>query len=119
MTCAAFVLPETVNAQFVKRLRAILLPLGEALRDQSRLLSLSPLSDEFLQNDFAKQLSASEAGFPRLAASARLMKRDISWGRLGGEDLQELQHLTRKLFVRSARFWLFMVEFPTFFSAPM
>ena len=47
LTCAAIVVPETVNAQFIKRFRAVFVPLSTALRTQKEIFAVPALSDEF------------------------------------------------------------------------
>jgi len=113
---SAFILPETVNAQFVKRLKLVMGPLTQAIKGQKDILNTSPLSDAFHPDTFALLITQAEAALTPLAASARLLKRDLSWGRLNGmskriilylyidvipaNDLRELQMFARKLTVR-------------------
>lgn len=89
-----------MNAQFIKCLDNALDPLERALRTQPRVLSVSPYSADFNLADFRSHLQSAEAGITPLAASARLMRRDISYGRFNGEDLKELHNVARQLFVR-------------------
>lgn len=81
---SALIFPESVNAQFVKRLKAVLAPLASGINTQSDLLHTSPLTKDFDPTPFITKISNSEAGLTPLAASARLVKRDVSWGRLSG-----------------------------------
>jgi hypothetical protein len=85
LIASVFIFPETVNAQFVKRLKAVLAPLAAGIKQQPELLHTSPLSDEFNPSPFDAEIAKSEAAFAPLAASARLVKRDISWGRFSGK----------------------------------
>ena len=45
--CSALVFPESVNAQYTKRLISVFTPLAKALRTQPGLLKKSPLDEEF------------------------------------------------------------------------
>lgn len=47
MVCSALIFPESVNAQYTKRLIAVFDPLAKALRTQPDLLKLSPLDAKF------------------------------------------------------------------------
>ncbi|EJD51076.1 hypothetical protein AURDEDRAFT_182332 [Auricularia subglabra TFB-10046 SS5] len=100
LMCSLIVFPQSVNAQFIKRLSSCLTSLESAIKTQSTLLAVTPFSDEFQLDDFRSHLQAAEAGLPLLAASARLMKRDVSFGRFGGTDLKQLHTFGRQLFVR-------------------
>jgi Putative ER transporter, 6TM, N-terminal len=84
LVTSVLVFPESVNAQFVKRLTAVLAPLASAIKTQNELLRTSPLVKEFNPEPFITNISLSEAGLTPLAASARLVKRDFSWGRFSG-----------------------------------
>lgn len=54
----------------------------------------------------------AEKGFTPMAASARLIKRDVSWGRFGGKDLLELQTIARRMLVSLSL--IIALHFPTF-----
>ncbi|KIJ33026.1 hypothetical protein M422DRAFT_265055 [Sphaerobolus stellatus SS14] len=94
---SATILPETVNAQFVKRLNAVMRPLAKGINGQKGVLEVSPLSDDFNPEPFAELVSRAELALTPLSASARLIKREISYGRLNGNDLREIQMFGRKL----------------------
>ena len=81
---SVLIFPESVNAQFVKRLTTVLAPLASAIKTQKELLCTSPLGKDFDPEPFIAKISDSEAGLTPLAAAARLVKRDFSWGRLSG-----------------------------------
>ncbi|KZS91708.1 hypothetical protein SISNIDRAFT_442962 [Sistotremastrum niveocremeum HHB9708] len=100
LICGALVFPQSLNAAFVKRLKAALLPMADALETQIPLLSKSPFSHDFDPGVFSEKVMNAEKGFTPMAASARLIKRDISWGRFGGKDLLELQTIARRMLVR-------------------
>ncbi|KAL5518361.1 hypothetical protein ACEPAH_43 [Sanghuangporus vaninii] len=99
--CAAFVVPESVNAQFIKRFRVVFSALAKAVRTQPEIFQKSVLSDEFDPTPFLKQVEAAESALAPLAATSRLMKRDISWGRFGSKDFSRLHELVRRLSVRA------------------
>ncbi|KZT35081.1 hypothetical protein SISSUDRAFT_1064765 [Sistotremastrum suecicum HHB10207 ss-3] len=100
LICGALVVPQSLNAAFVKRLKAALLPMADALETQIPLLSKSPFSPDFDPGVFSEKVMNAEKGFTPMAASARLIKRDVSWGRFGGKDLLELQTIARRMLVR-------------------
>lgn len=84
LLASAFILPETVNAQFVKRLNAVMNPLAKGIKRQNKLLHTSPLSEDFDPQPFSDEIMQAESALTPLSASARLIKRDISYGRLSG-----------------------------------
>lgn len=99
LACSVLIFPETVNAQFGKRLRAVFIPLAKAIEQQPALLSQSPVSPDFNPQPFINLIATSEAALASLAASARLIKRDVSWGRFGANDLSQLHAFARRLTV--------------------
>ncbi|OCB89516.1 hypothetical protein A7U60_g3311 [Sanghuangporus baumii] len=101
IVCAAFVLPESVNAQFIKRFQVVFSALAKAVRTQPEIFQKSALSDEFDPTPFFKQVEAAESALAPLAATSRLMKRDISWGRFGSKDFSRLHELVRRMTVRA------------------
>jgi Putative ER transporter, 6TM, N-terminal len=84
LAASVLIFPESVNAQFVKRLKAVLEPIASGIKAQNELLATSPLTKSFDPEPFTAKISVAESRLTPLAASARLVKRDISWGRLGG-----------------------------------
>ncbi|EJD55665.1 hypothetical protein AURDEDRAFT_78909 [Auricularia subglabra TFB-10046 SS5] len=100
LLCSLIVFPQSINAQFIKCLAASLTPLESAIRTQPRILSLSPYSEEFKLDDFRAHLHTAEASIIPLAASARLMRRDLSYGRFNGEDLKHIHVIARQLLIR-------------------
>lgn len=101
IVCAILVFPETINAQFIKRFQGVFKPLAKAMRSQEVLLEASPLSDDFDPGAFNKHIAAAEAALAPLAATSRLMKKDISWGRFGSKDFSRLHELARRMAVRA------------------
>ena len=65
------------------------------------LLAQKPDSNEFNAESFEKLVSAAEGLLAPLAAVTRLLKKDISWGRLGANDFTHLHELLRRLTVRA------------------
>ncbi|KAF8585510.1 hypothetical protein K439DRAFT_1409815 [Ramaria rubella] len=102
LATSLLVFPESVNAQFVKRLRAVLAPLACGIKQQHALLHALPLTGNFDHSAFTKEVSRADAALGPLAASSRLIKRDVSWGLLSGSDLRGLQFFGRKLTLRAA-----------------
>lgn len=71
------------------------------MRLQPEVFATSPYAHDFDPNPFIKQIGAAEAALGPLAAASRLLKRDISWGRFGPEDLSRIHEITRRLAVRA------------------
>lgn len=76
-------------------------PLSKAIRTQADLLDTLPMSDDFDPKPFMKNIAAAEAALAPLAASSRLMKKDVSWGRFGSKDFSRLHELARRMAVRA------------------
>lgn len=100
IVCSIIILPETVNAQFIKRFRGLFLPLAKALRTQPQIFAVSAMSDNFDPNPFYKEIENAEAALAPLAATSRILKRDLSWGRFGSKDFSRLHELARIVTVR-------------------
>ncbi|KZW02716.1 hypothetical protein EXIGLDRAFT_601614 [Exidia glandulosa HHB12029] len=101
LTCSLVIFPQSVNAQFIKCLVNALEPVEKALRTQPAVISASPYSSAFDVTTFRSHIQAAEAGITPLSASARLMRRDISYGRFDGDDLKPLHHVARQLLIRA------------------
>ncbi len=99
MLVAIFVLPETINSQYRKRFHGVFAPLSKAFRSQPALLMTRPTSGSFDSLALRGQVTAAEKALGGLAASGRLLKKDISYGRLGAGDFKHLHALTRRLTV--------------------
>jgi hypothetical protein len=67
---------------------------------QPSLLEASAVEINYNPEAFNAKIGASEAALFPLTVTARLAKRDFSWGRFGCEDLNVLQRKTRVLVVR-------------------
>ncbi|KAF8310786.1 hypothetical protein DL93DRAFT_2084164 [Clavulina sp. PMI_390] len=100
LLCSALIFPETVNAQFTKRLVNVLTPLSKALKTQPELLKLDPFDKEFDAKAFQNLVNQAEAGLIPLRASSDLLKQDFSYGRFSGKDLKTIRDFARKLTVR-------------------
>ncbi|KAF8311865.1 hypothetical protein DL93DRAFT_2115513 [Clavulina sp. PMI_390] len=98
--CAAAIFPESVNAQFIKRMVNVLKPLSKALKTQPELLKLDPFTKEFNPKTFQDLVSQAEASLIPLLASSELLKQDFSYGRFSGKDLTTIHDFARKLTVR-------------------
>lgn len=99
LACSLLIFPETVNAQFAKRLKSILVLLEQAIKQQPSLLKngLSGI-DESLKA-FDNLITKAESGLGPLTGSGRLMKQDVSWGRFAAIDLLKFQQLAQSLTV--------------------
>lgn len=100
MLVAVFVLPETINSQYRKRFHGVFAPLSKALRSQPALLTTIPTTGTYDSMALKGQVTAAEKALSALAASGRLLKKDISYGRLGAGDFKQLHAITRRLTVR-------------------
>ncbi|KAF8510808.1 hypothetical protein BU17DRAFT_55138 [Hysterangium stoloniferum] len=102
LLASVLIFPETVNAQFVKRLKSVMVHLSGAMEKQNGLLRTSPLAEDFNSGTVSALISDAEGALAPLEASARLIKRDLQYGRFNGNDLRELQMFARKLTMRAA-----------------
>lgn len=125
VACAALIFPESINAQFTKRLIAVFAPLAKALKTQPDLLRLSPHDKKFDPVEFQTlyvscpilptwhfyshdplrrfgfgRVSKAEEALIPLRASSELLTRDVSLGKLSGADLKILRDFARRLTVR-------------------
>ncbi|KAH8109100.1 hypothetical protein DFH11DRAFT_1629750 [Phellopilus nigrolimitatus] len=101
IACSVLVFPETINAQFIKRFRGVFVPLSKAMRTQPGLFAAPTMSEDIDPDLFIKLVAQAEAALAPLAASSRLMKKDLSWGRFGSEDFSRLHELVRHMAVRA------------------
>jgi hypothetical protein len=122
IACSALIFPESLNAQFTKRLIAVFTPLSKALRTQPGLLRFSPHDKKFDPTEFQTlyvciqtivlrhyilmglayfgRVSQAEAALMPLRASSELLRRDFSFGKRSGADLKALRDFARRLTVR-------------------
>ncbi|PAV21583.1 hypothetical protein PNOK_0154000 [Pyrrhoderma noxium] len=101
LVCSVTVFPETVNAQFTKRFRNVFIPLAKAMKTQPDIFATSAISDAFDPEPFLKQVAAAEGALAPLAATSRLLKRDLSWSRFGSKDFSLLHEQARKMTMRA------------------
>lgn len=97
--CSAFIFPDTVHSQFRRRFRAVCVPLSRALRSQPALLRTPPNAPEFNAEEYNMLIGKAELALGPLAATARLMEKDLSWGRFGAQDFAVLHEVARLLSV--------------------
>lgn len=95
VSCVFF--PKSVNASFVGRLQAVLLPLKEASTKLVDVMQESPLDDDFQFDMLRDHVTKSESGVVPLQGTSRLLSREISFSLATGEDLKGLVTYTRAL----------------------
>ncbi|KAH8977335.1 hypothetical protein EDB86DRAFT_3092495 [Lactarius hatsudake] len=82
-------------------LRGVIGPLGSSFRQHLALLGISASSPDFSPKAVRASASKAENGLAPLAASARLLGRDISWGRFSGKDLDGMREKVQRLVMRA------------------
>lgn len=80
-------------------MRAVFVQLSKSIEQQPRLLAQSRSSPDFNVGLFTKTIAASEAALVPLAASAGLLRHELSWGRFGADDLSNLKDFAQSLTV--------------------
>ncbi|KZT24411.1 hypothetical protein NEOLEDRAFT_1207860 [Neolentinus lepideus HHB14362 ss-1] len=101
LVLSVLVFPSTISSQYTDRLIAVLQPLETAMAEHRKLLATSTTSATFSPSAINAAVAKSEAALVPLAATARLMKRDIIWSRIGPSDLTSLQNWARRMAVRA------------------
>lgn len=93
------IFPSTISAQYTTRLQLMLTPFISALDMHSEILGLPIPSEEFqaLASKISSTIDAAEGGLVPLAASLRLLNRDIIWCRFAPNDFAVFQQLGRRL----------------------
>lgn len=71
------------------------------MRTQPTIFATNALSDAFNPAPFLTQVEKAEAALGPLAATSRLLKRDLSWGRFGSKDFSKLHEIARRMTVRA------------------
>ncbi|EIN13098.1 hypothetical protein PUNSTDRAFT_139763 [Punctularia strigosozonata HHB-11173 SS5] len=101
--CSLFFFPETVMGEYRTRLRAVFTPLVTSLTLHRAALGTDPHSPAFAStvSSIRTAVAQSEGALVPLAASTRLITRDITYGRIGPADLTSLQPDSRRLSVRA------------------
>ncbi|KDQ52942.1 hypothetical protein JAAARDRAFT_39659 [Jaapia argillacea MUCL 33604] len=101
LVVSLLVFPSTVSAQYRERLSGVLSPLVTVISEHRKLLQTCTTDPEFSASAITAAVGKSEAGLIPLAASGRLMKRDVVWCRFSPTDLVDLQNWVRRLSVRA------------------
>jgi hypothetical protein len=95
------IFPTSVAAQYTTRLRAVIIPLNASFRQHLSLLDIPTTSQEFSPKAVRASASKAEGALAPLSASARLLTRDISWGRFSGKDLDGMREKVQRLVMRA------------------
>ncbi|KAI0716122.1 hypothetical protein C8T65DRAFT_738161 [Cerioporus squamosus] len=100
---SAIVFPVTITAQYTHNLYAVLDPLNGFLAEHRKVLALNPCTEEFqtLVKSIAGALGKSEGGLGQAAATARLLKQDIIYGRFSPTSIGDFQQCIRRLVTRA------------------
>ena len=95
------IFPTSVAAQYTTGLRAVLSPLGASFHQHLSLLDMPTTSQDFSPKAVRASVSKAEGALAPLTASARLLTRDISWGRFSGKDLDDMREKVQRLVMRA------------------
>jgi hypothetical protein len=87
--------------QYTTGLRAVISPLKTNFHQHLELLGIPTTSPKFSPKDVRASASKAEGALAPLAASARLLRRDISWGRFSGKDLDDMRAKIQRLVMRA------------------
>ena len=98
---SVLIFPTSITARYTTGLRGVIGPLGSSFRQHLALLGISTSSPDFSPKAVRASASKAENGLAPLAASARLLARDISWGRFSGKDLDGLREKVQRLVMRA------------------
>ncbi|KAF8268962.1 hypothetical protein EI94DRAFT_1799762 [Lactarius quietus] len=98
---SALIFPTSIAARYTTGLRGVIGPLGSSFRQHLTLLGISTSSPDFSPKAVRASASKAESGLAPLAASARLLGRDISWGRFSGKDLDGMREKVQRLVMRA------------------
>jgi hypothetical protein len=98
---SVLIFPTSVAAQYTAGLRAVIAPLNAGFRQHLSLLQVSTTSQNFSPKAVRTSVSKAEGALAPLAASARLLRRDISWGRFSGKDLEGMREKVQRLVMRA------------------
>ncbi|EPQ61261.1 hypothetical protein GLOTRDRAFT_54150 [Gloeophyllum trabeum ATCC 11539] len=101
LVLSVLVFPSTISSQYTDRLIGVLQPLETAMAEHRKLLATPTSSQSFSPAAINASVAKSEAGLVPLAATARLMKRDIVWSRISPSDLTSLHNWARRMAVRA------------------
>ena len=95
------IFPTSVAVQHTAGLRAVINPLNASFRQHLSILNMPTTSQEFSPNAVRASASKAEGALAPLAASARLLTRDITWGRFSGNDLDGMREKVQRLVMRA------------------
>jgi len=98
---SALIFPTSVAAQYTTGLRAVIGPLNVGFRQHLSLLEIPTTSQDFSPKAVRASASKAEGALAPLAASSRLVRRDISWGRFSGKDLDGMREKVQRLVMRA------------------
>ncbi|KAI0820568.1 hypothetical protein BC628DRAFT_1330069 [Trametes gibbosa] len=100
---AALIFPSTITAHYTHTLFAVLAPLEDVLSLHRTVLAMDPSSEAFKANvkNITAMLSKSEGGLGQAAATVRLLKQDIVYGRFSPTNIGQFQPIVRRLVTRA------------------
>jgi hypothetical protein len=98
---SVLIFPTSIAARYTTGLRGVIGPLVSNFRQHLALLGISTSSPDFSPMAVRASASKAESGLAPLAASARLLGRDISWGRFSGKDLDGMREKVQRLVMRA------------------
>ena len=98
---SVFIFPTSVAAQYTTGLRAVISPLSANFRQHLSLLDMPTTSQDFSPKAVRASASKAEGALAPLAISARLLRRDASWGRFSGKDLDGMREKVQRLVMRA------------------
>lgn len=99
VACSILIFPESINARYGKCLQEVLVPLRDTFEKQPSLLCQQITDIHAFVDPLSQSLAQAEMALGPLSAARRLMKRDVSWGRFGPNDLIRFHHIARTLTV--------------------
>lgn len=100
---SATIFPSTITAQYAAALARSLEPLESALREHRTVLQMSATVPDFasIVEKITGLVSKAEGGLGPAAASHRLIKNDIVFGRFAPSDVGSMQEFGRRLVIRA------------------
>ncbi|EIM24284.1 hypothetical protein E3Q22_00034 [Wallemia mellicola] len=107
--CSIFVLPVTVNHQFLIGLQAVLQPLQKFVQAETDMLGIPVTSEDWIERvKYLKQLnSQSVQAMIAVRTKDAYIFREYSFGLLRGRDCHEMLELIRVVHLRSGGFLTF------------
>ncbi|KAI0770884.1 hypothetical protein BD413DRAFT_553337 [Trametes elegans] len=100
---SALIFPSTVTAQYTHTTHNVLGPLNQFLEQHRIVLTQDPSSEEFKSTvkNITGALGKSEGGLGQTAATVRLLKQDIVYGRFSPNQISQFQPIVRRLVTRA------------------